>query len=98
MDLINDQEMEMSWDITEGNWNQFKGHVKAEWGGLTDSHFESIAGKRDLLVGKIQENYGIGQREADGQVSDWEERHRDFIAETAAAIRKLPKSLHGSTE
>lgn len=88
----------MSWDITEGSWSQFKGRIKDQWGDFSDDHFNSIAGKRDHLVGKIQENYGISQQEADGQVSDWEDRHRDFIAETAAAIRKLPPSLHGSTE
>lgn len=88
----------MSWDIIEGNWVQFKGRVKEQWGNLSDDHFETIAGKRDQLIGKIQENYGIDQREADAQVSDWENQHRDFIAETAAAIRALPKSLHGSTE
>ena len=88
----------MSWEIVEGNWVQFKGRVREQWGNLSDDHIESIAGKREQLIGRIQENYGIDRREADDQVSDWEDQHRDFIAETAAAIRALPKSLHGSTE
>ena len=24
----------MNWDIVEGNWKQFKGKVKAQWGDL----------------------------------------------------------------
>lgn len=45
----------MNWDIVEGNWKQFKGKVKAQWGKLTDDHLDVIAGKRDQLAGKIQE-------------------------------------------
>ena len=26
----------MNWDVIEGNWKQFKGHVKEKWGKLTD--------------------------------------------------------------
>jgi uncharacterized protein YjbJ (UPF0337 family) len=26
----------MSWDIIEGNWKQFLGKVKEQWGKLTD--------------------------------------------------------------
>jgi uncharacterized protein YjbJ (UPF0337 family) len=43
----------------EGNWKQFKGKVKQQWGKLTDDHLDVIAGKRDQLAGKIQESYGI---------------------------------------
>lgn len=88
----------MNWDRIEGNWKQIKGSVKQQWGKLTDDHLDGIAGKRDQLVGKIQENYGIAQDEAERQVKDWEECNQDVFAETARAIDKLPKSLHGSTQ
>ena len=88
----------MNWDRIEGNWKQIKGNVKVQWGKLTDDHLDRIGGKRDHLVGKIQENYGIAQDEAERQVTDWEDRNQDVFAETAAAVEKLPKSLHGSTE
>jgi uncharacterized protein YjbJ (UPF0337 family) len=45
----------MSWNKVEGNWNQFKGKVKEKWGELTDDELDQIAGKRDILIGKIQE-------------------------------------------
>jgi len=58
----------MNWDRIEGNWNQIKGRVKEQWGKLTDDDVEVIAGKRDQLVGKIQESYGITRDEAEKQV------------------------------
>lgn len=62
----------MNWDIAKGNWKQFKGQVQTQWGKLTDDHFDVIAGKREVLVGKIQESYGIGKDEAEKQVKDFE--------------------------
>jgi len=88
----------MNWAYIEGNWKQIKGNIREQWGKLTDDHLDQIAGKRDQLIGKIQENYGIAQSESEQQVKDWEDRNQDLFAETAAAIHKLPRSLHGSTE
>lgn len=64
----------MNWDRIEGNWKQLKGKVKAKWGDLTDDSLDEIGGRRDQLVGKIQESYGIGRDEAERQVKDWEGR------------------------
>jgi uncharacterized protein YjbJ (UPF0337 family) len=68
------KETVMNWDRIEGNWRQLKGKAKEQWGKLTDDQFDTIAGKRDQLVGRIQESYGISQDEADKQVRDWEGR------------------------
>ena len=67
----------MNWDIAKGNWKQFKGQVQTQWGKLTDDHFDVIAGKREELVGKIQESYGIGKDEAEKQVKDFEENSKN---------------------
>ncbi len=64
----------MNWDRIEGNWKQLKGQVKEGWGKLTDDDISIINGKRDQLVGKIQERYGCAKDEADRQVKAWEER------------------------
>jgi len=60
----------MNWDRIEGNWKQFKGTVKEQWGKITDDNLDVIAGKRDQLVGKIQESYRVGKDEAERQVKD----------------------------
>jgi uncharacterized protein YjbJ (UPF0337 family) len=48
----------MNWDQIEGNWKQMKGKVKEKWGKLTDDDLDVAAGKKDQLVGKLQERYG----------------------------------------
>ncbi len=58
----------MNWDRIEGNWKQMKGKAKVQWGKLTDDQLDVIAGKREQLVGQVQEKYGIAKDEAEKQV------------------------------
>jgi uncharacterized protein YjbJ (UPF0337 family) len=74
----------MNWDVIEGDWKQFKGHVKEKWGKLTDDNIEAIAGKRDQLTGRIQETYGITKDQAERQVKAFEEIHRDYQPKISA--------------
>ena len=63
----------MNWDRIEGNWKQFKGRARQQWGKLTDDELDQInKGHREELVGRIQERYGIARDEADRQVREWE--------------------------
>ncbi len=62
----------MNWDQIEGKWKQAKGAAKQRWGKLTDDDLDVIAGKRDELVGKVQERYGITREQAMQQVSEWD--------------------------
>lgn len=48
---------ESIWSEIEGNWNQFKGALKQKWGKLTDDDLTYMEGKRDRVVGKLQERY-----------------------------------------
>ena len=59
----------------KGNWKQFVGKAKEKWGRLTDDDWKVVEGKRDQLVGKIQERYGIAQKDAERQLSDFERTH-----------------------
>lgn len=61
----------MNWDRIEGNWKQFKGSVKEQWGKLTDDDLDIAEGKRDKLAGKLQERYGIAKDEAERQIDDY---------------------------
>ncbi len=67
----------MNWDIVAGNWKQYSGKVKTQWGKLTDDHLDMIAGKRDQLAGKIQETYGITKDEVEQQIKDFENSNKD---------------------
>ena len=64
----------MNEDTIGGNWKQFKGKVKEQWGKITDDDLDVIAGKRDQMVGRMQERYGIARDEAEKQLTDWETR------------------------
>ena len=55
----------MNWDQIEGNWKQLKGKFREKWGKLTDSDLEVVAGKRDHLLGKLQEKYGLKREPAE---------------------------------
>lgn len=68
----------MNWEIVEGNWKQFRGTVRARWGKLTDDHLDEIAGKREHLLGKIQEMYELKRMDANREVEMFEERNKNY--------------------
>jgi uncharacterized protein YjbJ (UPF0337 family) len=70
----------MNWEQAEGKWMQLKTLVIARWAKLTDNDLAFIAGRRDQLISKIQERYGIDKEEAEGQVNEW---NPAFGAQTA---------------
>ena len=55
----------------EGNWNEYVGKVKQQWGKLTDDDLTQINGNRQELEGRIQQHYGTDQTTAQKQVDDW---------------------------
>jgi uncharacterized protein YjbJ (UPF0337 family) len=61
----------MNWNQIAGQWKQVKGKAKTRWGKLTDDEIDVIEGKRDQLVGKIQQRYGIAKDQAEREVDDW---------------------------
>jgi len=65
----------MNWDQIKGKWKQAKGQAQQQWGKLTDDDLDVINGKREELIGKIQERYGIEKDEAERQVSDFETKY-----------------------
>lgn len=61
----------MNWDEIAGKWKQAVGKAKEKWGKLTDDDLTAINGKRDQLVGKIQQRYGIVKEAAEKQVDEF---------------------------
>jgi uncharacterized protein YjbJ (UPF0337 family) len=55
----------MHWNGISGQWAQFKGRLKEQWGALTDDELEAIAGNREQLIGKLQEKHGLTKDEAE---------------------------------
>jgi uncharacterized protein YjbJ (UPF0337 family) len=64
----------MNWTQVEGKWEQLKADVKSKWGKLTDDDITYVSGKRDKLVGKLQERYGLLRENAQKDVDEWFEK------------------------
>ena len=61
----------MDWDRIEGNWKQFTGKAKQQWGKLTDDDLDVINGNREELEGKLQAKYGKSKDEARRDIDEW---------------------------
>lgn len=68
-------------NVLLGNWMQIKGRVREEWGELTDDDMETIAGKRDLLVGKLQERYGWVLKDAEDKVDSFLAKASELVSD-----------------
>ena len=62
----------MTWERIKGDWTRARGRIRMQWGNLTDDQLDVIEGRRDLLLGKLQEAYGISEDEAERQIRQWE--------------------------
>ena len=61
----------MNSDELKGKWKQLKGTIKVEWAKLTDNDLDAIDGRKDILVGKLQEHYGMTTEAAEGAIDAW---------------------------
>jgi uncharacterized protein YjbJ (UPF0337 family) len=85
--LIPSRCSEMNSDQVEGKWKQFKGSVKKRWGKLTDDDLTMLSGKKDELIGKLQERYGYTREQAEREADDWATKSSHEWADAAAANR-----------
>lgn len=61
----------MNWDQVEGNWKQLKGKAKEKWGRFSDDDLDVMAGRRDQVIGRLQEHYGMAKEEAEKEADRW---------------------------
>jgi uncharacterized protein YjbJ (UPF0337 family) len=70
--IMNKQEM-------QGDWKQLKGKMKEKWGKLTDDDLTKAEGRRDQLIGRIQERYGIAKEEAEKQYDAFRREQPELV-------------------
>ncbi|KAB3530039.1 CsbD family protein [Alkaliphilus serpentinus] len=58
-------------NVFKGKWNQLKGTIKETWGKLDDDVIMEIDGNYDVLIGKLQELYGVTKEEAESEVAEF---------------------------
>jgi len=61
----------MNEDVLKGKWKQLKGKAQQQWGKLTDDDLDRIQGKREELVGVVQERYGYERSRAEREVDNF---------------------------
>lgn len=77
----------MNHDRIEGRCKQFLGKLRELWGRLTDDDLDVIAGRRDQLLGRIQQRDGLA-RDQTRKHKDWEGRSRPRIGRAFARTRR----------
>ena len=65
----------MNDDVLGGLWKQLKGQVKQQWGKLTDDDLETISGRKDEVIGLVQERYGWEREKAEMEVNNFFDKH-----------------------
>jgi uncharacterized protein YjbJ (UPF0337 family) len=50
---------------------QLKGKAKEKWGRFTDDELDVMAGRRDQVIGRLQEHYGMAKEEAEKEADRW---------------------------
>lgn len=88
----------MNWEKIKGNWKQFTGQAKQQWGKLTDDDLAVINGQREELAGRIQERYGYAKGEAEKEIKRFEESCKEFTlpfdfasSEGRLSFRSIPE-------
>jgi uncharacterized protein YjbJ (UPF0337 family) len=84
----------MNSDQLEGRWKQVKGEVREKWGKLTDHDIQIVGGRRDPLIGRVQQRYGIAREAATKEVDTFLKHLTDsgeaFTASTGS-VENRPK-------
>lgn len=62
----------MKKNIFQGKWEQLKGMIQKTRGRLMQDDLTVIQGVNKILVGKIQEEYGLTKEEAENKVREYE--------------------------
>lgn len=57
-------------DAARMTWMRFKGRLKEAWGGLTDDDLDRLEGRRDQLIGYLQEKSGRSREALERDVDD----------------------------
>lgn len=60
----------------KGEWSQFKGELKKQWGMFTDDDLMQIEGDYDKFIGSLQKRYGDQKEEVQRWVEQWYERRQ----------------------
>ena len=61
----------MNWDQVHGNWKQMGAVLQKKWGKLTGDDLAVANGDRNLLLGRLEERYGLEREEAERELNEF---------------------------
>ena len=83
-------------DTFEGQWNHLRGQLRSWWDKLTEVDLEKIAGKKDALVGLVQERYGYARERAEQEVERRWQEYRDMLE--ASGVRRMGETVTATAQ
>lgn len=63
-------------DLIEDYWDELRPAIHQRWPELANTELDVINGQTDMLIGALQEHYGVTREEAAWQVREFEREHR----------------------
>ena len=57
----------------EERWHGIVGDAKQRWSMFSEEELHSLAGKRDELIQKLKEKYGMSHEQAEKEVNDFQQ-------------------------
>ena len=86
----------MNADVFAGQWKQMRGELKSWWAELSDYDLDRIEGKKDKLIGLVQEKYGYARAQAEQEVerrfNEWDDNTGGTFAKMTATAQELGAS------
>lgn len=81
------------WKEMSADWAELRVRVSERWVKLSVEDLDHVAGDRGVLLGRLEERYGLSSEQADHAVTSFVER----LAEHAASREKPSAELAGTT-
>lgn len=78
----------MNWESIADNWSLFRSKLQERWGRLSEADLESTAHRRERVVRKLQERYGLSAEYADAQLLEWQ---KDMAEDTPTLVMWTPR-------
>jgi uncharacterized protein YjbJ (UPF0337 family) len=76
-----------------GTWNEIKGHVKQEWGNISDDDFKQVEGSVDRLVGMIQKKTGQARTEIEKTLRSFSQESASMLGGASQAVQDATKAV-----
>ena len=61
----------------KGQFNELKGDFKTKWGELTDDDWKQVSGRKDKLLGILQQKYGRSKEQAQREVDEYTKEEKE---------------------